>query len=167
MDASWRPFFTFEDIKMQYPNARRQSAVDLPTPKNQPDNIYRDFFTYVARVSALAPASSQSVNITIDSDAAFTLVKICMFANVADNDEPHPLVRVSIQDTGSGRNLQSAPIPVYSYAGTGQLPFILPIPKLFSANTTVRFTFDNYSSAVTYANVELALQGYKNFPMGS
>jgi len=67
MDAALRPFFTFEDIKMQYPNARRQSAIDLPTPKNQPDNIYRDFFTYVARVSALAPASSQSVNITIDS----------------------------------------------------------------------------------------------------
>lgn len=151
---------------MRYPNARRQSAVDLPSPHNQPDNIYRDFFSYVARVTALTAATSQSVNVTIDSDASFTLVKLCMFANVDDTAALTPLVRVSMQDTGSGRNLQSAPIPVYSYSGTGQLPFILPIPKLFSANTTIRFTFDNYSAAINYTNVELALQGYKNFPMG-
>jgi hypothetical protein len=159
-------------MSRNYPNARPQNFGELPSAKNQPDNVYRDFFTYTARVSDLAVSSTQAVNVTIDSDASFTLVKLCFFANLdgedtqTDSTAVVPLVRVSIQDTGSGRNLQSAPVPIFSYAGRGQLPFILPVPKIFAANTTIRFTFDNYSSTVQYGNVELALQGYKSYIMG-
>lgn len=156
----------------KYPNARRQSFGELPNAKTQPDDVFRDFFTYTARTSALAFGTSQAINVTIDSDASFTLVKMCFFANVDGEDSQTdssaiiPLVRVSIQDTGSGRNLQNAPVPIFSYAGRGQLPFILPVPKIFAANTTIRFTFDNYSTDATYGNVELALQGYKSYKMG-
>jgi hypothetical protein len=128
----------------------------------------REFFTYAARVSNLDASESGSVNVTIDSDASFTLIKMCFFADIAGGAQTEdtaviPLVRVSIVDTGSGRFLQSAGIPIYSYAGRGKLPFILPIPKIFAANSTVRFTFENYSAATDYANVEIALQGYKSY----
>jgi hypothetical protein len=128
----------------------------------------REFFTYAARVSALLANSSQSVNVSIDSDAPFTTIKMCFFADIGGGAQTEdtaviPLVRMSIVDTGSGRFLQSAGIPIYSYAGRGKLPFILPIPKIFAANATIRFTFENYSDETDYANVELALQGYKSY----
>lgn len=130
----------------------------------------REFFTYTASVTNLAPSSSQTVNVIIDSDADFTIVKTCFFATLAGDGAQTeesaliPDVRLSIIDTGSGRYFQSAPVPIYSYAGRGKLPYIWPVTKTIKASSTLRFQFDSFAIVgETYATVEIALQGYKTY----
>ncbi len=135
--------------------------------------IIKDHFIYTARTStALAAGASQTVNINLEADANFTAVKMAYFADIAgaaqtEDTKVVPLVRVEIQDSGSGRNLQQIAVPIDSLAGRGNLPFVLPIPRVFSANSTIKVTFTNYSAATSYANVELSFIGFKSFKMGA
>lgn len=127
---------------------------------------FKDYFTYVASVSNLAPAASLSTTINLEADSKFVAVKMSYMADIAggaqtDSSRVIPLVKIFIQDSGSGRFLQSLPVDITSIAGRGELPFILPIERLFYPNSTVQFTFTNYSAGTTYANVSLSLIGYK------
>jgi hypothetical protein len=46
--------------------------------------------------------------------------------------------------------------------GDGQIPFILPVTKMFSRNASVAFSVANYSAATTY-NLRLLMIGAKIF----
>ncbi len=133
--------------------------------------LIKDHFVYKAIATALAPAASQTATINIEADAEFVAVKFSYFADIAGaaqtaDSKVVPLVRIRIVDSGSGRQLQNAAIPLDSIAGSGQLPFVLPIPRRFKPSSTVQVTFENYSAATTYANVELVMIGYKEFQLG-
>jgi hypothetical protein len=52
------------------------------------------------------------------------------------------------------------PIPIPSFFGTGQLPFILPNPRLFMRNSTIQVAFTSFDAAAVY-NIRLAFIGYK------
>lgn len=130
--------------------------------------LNKDHFIYVCNSGQLAPAGSSTQQIKIEADSQFTAVKLCYMADIAgaaqtDSTKVIPLVRVQIQDSGSGRNLQDVAVPIDSLAGRGELPFVLPIPKIFSANSSIKVTFTNYSAGTTYTNVELAFIGFKTF----
>lgn len=130
--------------------------------------VVQDFFTNIASVDSLAAGASQSVNVNIDADSEFVLLKMAYFADIAgaaqtEGTQVVPLVTVELVDSGSGRYLQSAPVPIDSTAGRGELPFVLPVPRSFSPNSTIRVTFTNYSNATTYTNLKLAMIGYKEF----
>lgn len=134
----------------------------------QPVDSTKDFYIYTARVQNLAPGVSSTQTINIEADANFVAVKMAYMADIAGAAQTNdsrvlPLVRVQIRDSGSGRSLQNIPVPINSVAGQGELPFVLPIPREFSANASINFSFENYSVATTYANVELSLIGYKRF----
>lgn len=126
----------------------------------------RDFFTYVANVETLTSGASLTDTFNIEADSTFTAVKLAFMADIAggaqtDATRVVPLVRLSITDTGSGRNLQNQPVPLASIAGDGRLPFVLPVPRIFQPRAAVTCTFENYSAATDYANVELAFIGFK------
>ena len=134
--------------------------------------IIKDHYIYKAIVSSLAAAASTTVTIQLEADADFVLVKTSYFADLAgtaqtDSTRIIPLVHVQIQDSSSGRNLQNLPIPLDSMAGRGELPFVFPIPRIFKANSSIKFTFDNFSAATTYTNIELSLIGFKVFEQGA
>lgn len=127
-----------------------------------------DHYIYSASVSALAAAASLTDQVNIEADANFVIVKAAYFADLAgavqtEDSRVIPLVRVQINDTGSGRNLQNQAVPIASLAGHEGLPLVWPVPRTFKAKSTINVTFTNFSSATTYTNVELAFIGYKKF----
>lgn len=129
--------------------------------------IAKDFFTYEVNFANLLAGSSQTQTFTIQADADFLLSKLAFLAtigNVAfdDSTRPIPNVNVTIQDTGSGRNLMNTAVPVASIFGTGQLPFILPRQRIFLANATVNVTLTNFDVAADY-DLYLSFIGEKGF----
>ena len=129
------------------------------------DEVRRDFYIYEAEALALAPAGSANDIINIEADSDFILQKFAWQADVAaaaytDSTRPWPNVTIQLVDSGSGRQLMQNPIPVTSFMGTGELPFILPNPRKFLRNSTIQVAFTNFDAAVTY-NIRLAFIGYK------
>jgi len=129
--------------------------------------VIKDFFIYEEDFSAIASGSSQTGSINIQADSDFVVQKLTFFSDIAgavqtDSTRVIPLISLQITDTGSGRNLMESAIPVSNLFGTGQIPFILPQPKLFLARSSVTITVDNFSDSTTY-NLRLSLIGYKVF----
>lgn len=133
-------------------------------------NVIKDHFIYAATATALTSGSSATSIIQIQADSDFVVVKMAYFATLAgaaqtESTKVIPLIDISIQDTGSGRNLQSVPIPIDSLAGRGELPFVLPIPRRFKGSSNINVTFTNSSSGTDYDNVSLSFIGYKEFKL--
>jgi len=137
------------------------------SPQNfeQVDRTRRDFYIYEAEALAIAPAGSANDIINIEADSDFILQKFAYESDIAAaayvfNTKPIPLITIQLIDSGSGRQLMQNPIPVASFMGDGQLPFILPNPRKFLRNSTIQVAFTNFDAAVTY-NIRLAFIGYK------
>lgn len=135
------------------------------------NEILKDFFTYQLTLQNINPQSSATGNILVQADSDFVVQKLTSTAfTSAENSltyEENPQISISITDSGSGRNLQSSNVPVPSLFGNGQLPFILPTPKLFSARTTITVNVANFSSDVTIGELGLSFIGYKIFRSGA
>lgn len=129
------------------------------------DTVRRDFYVYEAEALAILPAGSANDIINIEADSDFILQKFAFQADIAaaaytDATRPWPNISVQLIDSGSGRQLMQNPIPVTSFMGTGELPFILPNPRKFLRNSTIQVAFTNFDAAITY-NIRLAFIGYK------
>lgn len=127
-----------------------------------------DHFIYRVGVASIAAGAQASDVIQIDQDSTFVWVKASYQVDLAgaaqtQSTRPVPLVAVSIQDGGSGRNLQNLPVPIGNIAGEGGLPLVLAVPREFKGGASILFTFDNYSAATAYDNVFISLIGYKKF----
>lgn len=136
-------------------------------PRSQ---FVEDFFVYNVNYADIAPGDTQQGNIQIQADSAFKWTAAAM---QADTDEaayteatrPLPLCTLQIVDTGSGRQLFFNPLPIETIFGSGGLPFILPVPRIFMARSNISLTLTNFDAAVTY-NVRLQLIGTKVFQYG-
>jgi hypothetical protein len=131
------------------------------------EKILKDFFVYQEDFSAIANGATASGNINIQADSDFVVQKLTYFADIAaavqtDSSRVIPLVSVLVTDTGSGRNLMESALPISNLFGTGEIPFILPQPKMFLARSTITVTLANFSAATTY-NIRLSFIGYKIF----
>jgi len=129
------------------------------------DNTRRDFYIYEAEALALVSGGSANDIVNIEADSDFYMQKFAYEADIAGaaftaDTRPIPLVTIQLIDSGSGRQLMQNPIPVSSFMGDGQLPFILPNPRLFLRNSTIQIAFTNFDAAITY-NIRLAFIGYK------
>jgi hypothetical protein len=129
----------------------------------------KDFFAYIiGPFGSLAPAAQLPGNVTLDADSDFLWQKFNVFAMIGDAGETEatqvlPAVTITIKDTASGRDLMNAPVPVSLLAGDGQLPFILPTPKVFQARGTIAVNVQNISTDDTYTNLYLCFIGTKLF----
>lgn len=127
----------------------------------------RDFYTYGLTFAALANGATATGQFTIEADSNFLWQYGAFFADIAAAAVTSgaliiPLVTVTIQDSGSGRQLMNSAVPVPSLFGNGNLPFLLPTPRFFRAQTTVSVNVANFSAASTY-NLRLAFIGTKFF----
>lgn len=127
----------------------------------------QDFFVYELDFLALASGASATNSFTIQQEADFLLTKITMFADIgADSQSAStrviPLTTIMIQDTGSGRNLMNAAVPIPNIFGEGGLPFILPRQRRFIASSVVSVTLTNFDAVETY-NIRLSFIGEKAF----
>jgi hypothetical protein len=133
----------------------------------------RDLYVYEAQALALAASATITDTIQIEADSSFILQKLTYHApapaatalaanalGLVESQKIIPNVAIVITDTGSGRQLMPAPIPIPSLFGDGKLPFILPNPRLFMRNSTISIQFTNLDATNAYS-VRLAFIGYK------
>lgn len=157
---------TREDVKIVQRIAGDAAA--KVAAKGNPENVRdfrRDFFIYESSADALAAGGNANDIINIEADSNFLLQKLAYYATIADaaftdSTRPVPNVTVQLVDSGSGRQLMQNPVPIPSFFGTGELPFILPNPRLFLANSTLQIAYANFDAAAAY-NIRLAFIGYK------
>jgi hypothetical protein len=142
------------------------------TPVQEENNVQfiQDYFTYNILFNGLAPNDTQNGTIQIQADSDFKWVKGAFFASIAgagqtNDDRVIPLVDILITDGGSGRQLMNQPISVVDVFGTGQLPFILPIERIFKARSNITIQVSNFSAAETY-DLRLDFIGTKIFQLG-
>jgi hypothetical protein len=141
-----------------------------PVPGMQ-GKFTEDFFIYQFTIAALASAATLTASITIQADSDFDWIMSTCSANLTGETTPWSdsiviPVLVTITDSGSGRQLMSAGIPLTGLAGNGKQPFILPIRRRFKALSSVTAVFTNYGGA-EYDNIYLNLIGRKIFKMGA
>jgi len=125
----------------------------------------RDFFVYEAQTLVLAAAGNAVDTVQIQADADFILQKLTYECDIAGatqtiSTRTVPNVTVQITDTGSNRQLFQQPVPIPSIFGTGELPFILPNPRLFMKTSVIQVDFTSFEAAVT-PSIRLAFIGYK------
>ena len=128
--------------------------------------IASEFYTYAVSFVDLANGTDASDIINIEADSYFKAQKLTYFADlsagaaITESARVLPLVSILITDTGSGRQLSNTSIPIPALFGTGELPFILPTPKVFKPRSAVSFKVSNYSAGTTY-DLYLNLHGCK------
>lgn len=132
--------------------------------------VIPDFYIYETDFAALAAGSTVTNTINIQADADFVVQKLTFFADIAaaaqtDSGRVIPLCSVLITDTGSGRQLMSSAVPIPSMFGTGEIPYILSQPKIFSARSNIQIQVANFSAATAY-NLKLSFIGVKQFNAG-
>lgn len=135
-------------------------------------NVAFDVFDYTFPLfAALAAAATAQQQLLIQNDSDFECRRISWYATIANAAFvsaaiPVPSVTAIITDSGSGRNLENAAVPL-SQIGYGPLqePFDLPWPKIFTRNSTVTLTLANFDAAASY-NLRVTMHGRKIFPLG-
>lgn len=130
--------------------------------------VIEEPFTYISDIEG--PNAGETVNdvIQIQADADFKLLATCYFADASEQQEDStrliPDVNILLTDTGNGRQLMQQPVVIPSLFGTGQLPFIWPIPKIFAARSSLQLQYIN-ESGDSYTSIQLALIGVKLYPL--
>lgn len=127
-----------------------------------------DEYEYVTNPGSLAAAATLPSQILIDAGTDFFWTATSLQADLAgaaltESGNIIPLVTVLINDTGSARNLMSAPTPVMTIAGDGKRPYRKLRPRLIRGNSLVQFTWTNYSAATTYSNLYFVMHGFRRY----
>ena len=112
-----------------------------------------EYFDYTTgRLAALAAGANISTQISIQADADFILEKLSYYCDVAGAAQtwqtrvvPNVLVLLTI--SGSGVQLSSSAVPIPSLFGTGDLPFILPYPRVLPANSVLQINLTSFEAA--------------------
>lgn len=125
--------------------------------------VSKEFNVYEVDFASLAASSTANGTINIQAEADFLLEKLTYFADISaatqtESDRVIPLINVLITDTGSKRQLMNTAVPVPNIFGRGEIPFLLPQPKVFSARSSILVQVTNFSSATTY-NLKLSFIG--------
>ncbi len=134
--------------------------------------LQKSFYIYTLSLASLAAGATNSDLVNIENDSQFVWIKTSIFADIAgavqtDESRVLPLINVQLTDTGSARQFFDEPQPVGNFAGSGQLPQILPAPFIFSNNANINASFTNFSNATTYANIKLSLIGFRVYQFGN
>lgn len=132
--------------------------------------IIRDHFVVQFPVFAAIPAANgqqtQQVQIPADSDFLWqmgTYAYDVALAAYTMSTAPVPNMSILITDSGSGRQLANAAVPVISLFNNLYTKMNLPFSKLFTANSVITGTVTNFDAAVATGNLRLSLVGQKIF----
>lgn len=131
----------------------------------QEETFLEDYYVYLSSFGNIATTASATANIQVQADASFEWLMSTCSGNLNGVTQPASdasIIPVTVQiiDTGAGRSLSSAGVPINMIAGTGKQPYILPISRIFQANATIQVTATNYG-ADTWNNLYLAFIGRK------
>ena len=114
-----------------------------------------EFFCYTTgRLAAITAGGNLDTSIVIQADADFILEKLTYYADLAGAAQTSstmivPNVTVLLTASGSGQQLMTSAVPIPALFGNGQLPFILPFPKVLPANSQLQISLVSFEAAVT------------------
>jgi hypothetical protein len=133
-----------------------------------------DPFTYEVDLTPATASINTTGQFVVQSDAAFAIVQTAVIVMSTANagvaglqpfasgvDASQLPFLVSFTDQGSGRSLQSNPVPMDSIFGDARRPYKWTTPKILEANSTFSITVQNLSA--TDRNVRMSFMGYKVF----
>ena len=126
----------------QFRQPLRQSLAQPAAPA-----LREEFFSYGTTFLALANGAALTQSIQIQADSDFELQKLTCFDGTPNGQGGHPLATIQLIDTGTGRQLFNTPQLIPTVFGTGELPFILPVTRLFTANSVLQVQVSNLSGA--------------------
>lgn len=156
------------------PNSPRrdQSFVPNTVRDKEPNSQWEeDFFVYSADVADLDVAAATTFVINIQADSYFKWIKTTYYGfGVGENPEQTQATRIilpismQVTDLGSGRQLFDRELPLSLVCGEGDLPFILPLPRVFLPRSSIQLSFTNFGSEDW--DFQVALIGVKGFRTG-
>lgn len=122
------------------------------------------YFAYELDFLPLGASASTTSSVQVQNDSDFVCLSI--FADVRSSDNATTLAfpqwpfTISLQDTGAGRNLQSAAVPLSNIAAPNQFGQRgLVQPNFFAASSTISATLTNLTA--TAQNIRLTFAGVK------
>ena len=141
-----------------------------------PIGITFDYFAYSMLIDVGASTTAQG-QFLVQNDSAFAITNTAYVATDQSDAaiaELQPFgsglttgitdVIVSLTDTGSGRQLSDARIPIDTLFGTAQRPFFWPRPKLLPPASTFQASVQNLLAVAM--TLRLTFHGYKIFGQG-
>lgn len=148
------------------------------SPQSLTRNYYFDPFTYeidfITSTTKLPALGSVIGSFNVQNDSAFAIVKKCYIFTTTSTtsttgqqpfgsgvDLGFAPFTVQEFDSGSGRIMSNAAVPVDSCFGLGREPFELTVPKILDPNSTFQVTLANLVNTDWY--VRLSFIGYKVF----
>jgi hypothetical protein len=131
---------------------------------------YNAVFWTTGAANNIAAGAQGTTNVQIDAGAPFLIVSQSYDANSlnaarAQATQVIPNAIVLMTDTGSSRTLMDVATPIVNIFGTGQFPYILPVPKLMQANSQLQVQVTNIDVAAGY-NIRLSFNGFKLYRSG-
>jgi hypothetical protein len=153
------------NMQMQRRNIPRR-PINAPPPASYGA---KDYFTYsIVLPATLSAGGTTSGSFNVDKDSDFMWMKGTFYADIGNATQSAssrviPGVTVVIKDTTSGRDIMTTPVPIPAMFGTGELPFILPTPKLLPAVSTITVSFANITADGDYTYLGLFFHGQKLF----
>lgn len=144
------------------PNARMyQGCPGCNGSGQNPQDVIRVPWSLQFNVTLTTLQQNVPVITQEDSDADFEWIYTT--ATCINADGSAGLYSVQLKDNSTGRTLSSLPVNGELFAGTAQLPMVLPEPYLISRTATVQANFNSRVSGQN-TTVQLVLHGYKLFP---
>lgn len=128
-----------------------------------------DFFIFPMSSLPIAASGTSNPTFITQADSGFAICKTSadvasdvnvFVANISDTPRYAPFT-VTLSDSGSGRDLSSAPVSWALQFGTGTWPVVWPTPKILDPNST--FTARIQNLVATAFNIRMAYIGYKIF----
>lgn len=140
---------------------------------NEPDRFVKRFASYSLGPVDVAVGADEDASFTVDTNSVFVWTKTTFSADLAgaaqtDADRVIPLIDVQITDSGAERSLFKEPMRIDAFSGSGQIPFILPVPYLFAKNSEISATLTNFAAAGNdYENVMINFIGYRVYGLSN
>ena len=116
--------------------------------------MFKDFFVYSAQALALGASGQTLQRTNISEQADFEIVS--QVATAIDRR-----ARVSVQDSGSGRQWHDSPVALGAWFGDGRRPFHLPVSKIVKRGSVLQSTIVDESAAAN--QIRLGWIGAKLF----
>lgn len=166
---------------MPNPNVSRNRGTTNPQPLLAPNwwlglvprqywNKKKSYFVYEQDFLPLGALGTATGNIQIQNDSHFLCLGITSL--VTDNTNTTIINApsgsnatgklVQITDVAAGFPLSQVPVPLENITGTGMLPGLFAIPKLFRKGTTIATQIQNLIN--TAHNVRISYTGVRIYP---
>lgn len=126
----------------------------------------KDLFWYRVDILGVAAAGGTGTgSFTVQSDSDFEFCYLTASVTVPGTPETGVTMNgllITMEDTGSGRQLQNGQLALANVAGTGQLPGYNPWPKFLDRASQFSVSLTNNQTAQP-VDVRLAFGGFKVF----